>query len=128
MIQYKNKKIAKSKETNSPSKLEDEFLIEYPNEPNITVDTNLEIYGLKKHFQTSMDKEKETKKLQITANYYFTVYFQDEEQKLEFFRKAGIDKLTSGLFVNGFDLAEKMGISIEKKQIKKPYTKKTFKL
>ena len=119
MIQFSNNNISGKTPGNKKQpvkkEIDDKFIVPYPDEPNVIDDTFLEIETIKNNFQSSLDKEKKTKKEQITANYYFTVYFQDELQKDEFLKKSGLMDKTKGLFVNGFDLAEAFDIYIQKK-------------
>ena len=55
----------------------------------------------------------------LDHNYYFTVYFISEKDKNEFLNKLNIRDLGK-VHINGYDLADKLGIKIEKKYVNLP--------
>jgi hypothetical protein len=65
----------------SKTETESKFAVEYPDERNIVDDTKAEIKMLKNAFKSQLDRENELKKKNINPNFWFAVYFQDEEQK-----------------------------------------------
>jgi len=103
------------------------LIVDYPEERNIVDDTNAEIKTLKKSFQSKLDKEKEAKDKNINPNFWFAVYFQDEDQKNEFLEKSKASAITSGVYIDGLKLAEVLGIKMERKDIKAPGKFKSFK-
>lgn len=58
----------------------------------------------------------------LDSNYYFNVYFICEQDKNEFFEKLGISDLND-MFINGYELAKRLGIDISKKEIHLPKPK-----
>jgi hypothetical protein len=55
-----------------------------------------------------------------STGYWFCAYFADFEQCQEFLRKAGLQNLMEGQYINGQMMAEKLDIKIEKKKISPP--------
>lgn len=106
---------------------ESKYKVNYPKEPNVIEDSNAEINMLKDAFKSKLDRENELKKKNINPNFWFAVYFQDESQKEEFIKKAKLENITSGQFINGIKFAEALGISIKKKDVKVPSKFKVFK-
>lgn len=106
-----------------------ESLVKYPDEPNIFDDTKAEVDALANEFKNARQKEKDRKEQNTNAAFWFAVYFQDEDQKNEFFEKAGIDKtMTAGQYIDGITFAKQIGIEIVKKELKPPGKFKTIKL
>jgi hypothetical protein len=56
------------------------------------------------------------------ARYYSTIFFICQEDRDEFFQKLGVSDLTD-VFINGYDLAKRLGIDIQKKVIHLPKPK-----
>lgn len=112
-----------------PSKKEQVQLVDYPETPNIFDDTAAEVMALAKQFKNARDKEKETKDRNTNAAYWFAVYFQDEDQKKEFFNKIGVTPdISAGQYIDGITFAKLIGIDIVKKEVKKPGKFREFKL
>ena len=109
------------------NKNESKFKVKYEGEPNIINDSNAEINMLKDAFKSKLDRENEMKAKNINPNFWFAVYFQDESQKEEFLKKAKINHLTKGQFINGIEFANEMGIDIKRKDVNIPSKFKGFK-
>jgi hypothetical protein len=58
----------------------------------------------------------------MDAQYHFNVFFLCKEDKEEFFAKLGITDIAD-IYINGYELAKKLGINIEKKLIHLPKPK-----
>ena len=102
--------------------------INYPEEENIFVDTNLGIQTLQSALQTSVQKEQQIKKDNTDTRFWFAVYFQDADQKNEFLKKVGAQHITAGQYIDGLELAKVLGIDLPKKEKRIPGKFKTFKL
>jgi len=103
--------------------------VKYPDEPNIFEDTKAEVDALANEFKNARQKEKDLKEKNTNAAFWFAVYFQDEEQKNEFFEKTGITKqMTAGQYTDGITFAKQVGIEIVKKEIKPPGKFKSIKM
>lgn len=103
--------------------------VDYPDEPNIFKDTEAEVLAITKEFKNAREKEKEVKDKNTNTAFWFCVYFQDEEQKNEFFEKIGLTKTeTAGQYIDGITFAKKVGIQIDRKEVKKPGKFKGFTL
>jgi hypothetical protein len=65
----------------------------------------------------------------LDSNYYFNVYFVSEQDKNEFLEKLGVPDIND-VFINGYELAKKLGIELSKKDVHlpKPSYVKQFKL
>lgn len=112
-----------------PTKKEQEQLVDYPETPNIFDDTAAEVKALSNQFKNARDKEKEAKDRNTNAAYWFAVYFQDEDQKKEFFDKIGVTpEISAGQYIDGITLAKLLGIEIVKKEVKKPGKFREFNL
>jgi hypothetical protein len=107
------------------------YKINYAEKENIVEDTNNEITSLINFFNekesNDVKKFKDKKASDNDTRFWFAVYFQDTDQKNEFLEKAGIKELTSGQYVDGLLLAEKLGIKMERKDVKPPKKFKNFK-
>lgn len=104
-------------------------IVKYPDEPNIFEDTKAEVDALANEFKNARQKEKDLKEKNTNAAFWFAVYFQDEEQKNEFFEKTGITKqMTAGQYIDGITFAKQVGIEIVKKEIKPPGKFKSIKM
>jgi hypothetical protein len=101
--------------------------VEYPSDtPDMIPDTNAEIKALRKSMAEGMDKEKLDKSKAVNPNFWFAVYFQDEEQKNEFLKNTGLQDKTKGQFVNGLDLAKAVNIPLTKKSFEIPKKIRSF--
>lgn len=108
---------------------DDKLIVKYGEKPNIIDDTNAEISALIIATQDSSAKnEARVKAMNTNGEYYFCVYFQDMEQKDSFIEKMKLTDITAGQFINGIEFANKLGITIEKKELKKPGKFNTFKI
>lgn len=66
-------------------------------------------------------KEKDRRRDYIDASNYVVLYFQNKEQIEKFLTGIGLNlekSLIDGQFLNGLDLAEKLGIDIERIELK----------
>lgn len=103
-------KLEKKKETGK---------IKYAEEPNLINDTNAEIQALLAETLPDNDvkKEKAQRERDGNSRFWFSVYFQNQDQKNEFLKKIGATDITAGQYINGLELAEKLGIELEKKKL-----------
>lgn len=69
-------------------------------------------------------KRREQFRIQLDAGFYFTVSFQTSEQKREFLERAGWLDL-GALHLDGFEVAQRMGIDIEPILLARPATTRT---
>jgi hypothetical protein len=58
----------------------------------------------------------------MDVQYYFNVYFICKEDKLEFLEKLGVTDL-GDININGYELAKKLGIDIQRKLLHLPKPK-----
>lgn len=93
--------------------------INYAEKPNLVHDTNAEIEALLKETLPDNDvtKEKAQRERDGNSRFWFSVYFQNQDQKDEFLQKINATDITSGQYINGIELAKKLGIELEKKNI-----------
>lgn len=94
--------------------------IKYAKEPDLINDTNAEIEALIKLNKPSNDvnKEKDQRKVDGNSRFWFAVYFQTEGQKKEFLDKIGASNISAGQYINGLEFAKKLGVQIERQEIK----------
>lgn len=112
-----------------PDDQDSNLVVKYGEKPNIIDDTNAEISALIIATQDSSAKnEARIKQKNTNGEYYFCVYFQDQEQKDEFIAKANLQGITKGLFINGIEMAAALGIDVKRKDLVKPGKFKNFSL
>lgn len=89
--------------------------------PDIESDSEDEMKYIGAKFHEMVSKEKAYFKDVTDGRYYFSVYFADNEQMMDFVNKTGINELfdDTGMFVAGKELAEKLSIPIIQKNLKK---------
>ncbi|WP_157488317.1 hypothetical protein [Dyadobacter crusticola] len=81
---------------------------------------NQEISETLKAFKDRSKGEKSEKATNTNSEFWFAVYFADEDQRNEFLRKINSLSLLDDQYINGEALARKMGIELTPKKIKKP--------
>jgi hypothetical protein len=95
--------------------------IKYTSEkPLLEQDCNDEMNFFDKKFAENKNKEIKSFKDQTSTAYHTCIYFKTEEQKLQFYKLANLLDLvdTSGRFIKGEDFADRLGIKIDKIEIK----------
>lgn len=114
-------------ETEQSEPIDESLVVKYPKERNVIDDTDAEMQVLKNAFKSPMDLEREKKEQNTNPNFWFAVYFQNENQKNNFLKNIGADSLTEGLYIDGIEFAKHLGIDIEKEEMKIPGKFKSFK-
>lgn len=71
-------------------------------------------------FKSRAKGEEAEKQANVSSEYWFAVYFADEEQRNEFLEKIKAFSLLQDQYINGEALARKLGVEITPKKIKKP--------
>lgn len=89
--------------------------------PDIESDSEDEMNYLAKEFGKQKNKEYLHFKEVTDGRYYFSVYFADNEQMNDFIEKTKIKELfdSTGMFIAGKEFAEKIGIELIKKVLKR---------
>jgi hypothetical protein len=82
--------------------------------------TKEEIEGTVSLFKQRSKDESNLKEKNTSTEFWFAVYFADEEQRNEFLEKAGLLKKMEDQYINGEDFAKAMGIELTKKKIDTP--------
>lgn len=99
--------------------------VKYKEKRNVFEDTQAEIAVLKEAFKDPLQKEREQKEKLTDGNFWFAVYFKSKEQKEEFLKKSGASKITSGIYIDGVQLADIIGVQLqETPPLQKPELKK----
>lgn len=88
--------------------------------PNFEKETNKEISEAHAKLRAATLNEQKSTGDALSTGYWFCVYFADTEQRDEFVKNAGLDKVMAGQYFNGEQFAEKVGVKITKKKIKPP--------
>lgn len=91
-----------------------------PEKVNLEKETNKEISEAHAKLRAATLNEQKTTSDVLSTGYWFAVYFADTEQRNEFVRNAGLDKVMAGQYFNGEQFAEKVGVKITKKKISPP--------
>lgn len=94
---------------NAPEKLR----VKYKEKRNVFEDTQAEIAVLKEAFKNPLQKEREQKEKLTDGNFWFAVYFKSREQKEEFLKKSGLSSITSGIYIDGEQLARHIGVEMD---------------
>lgn len=114
-------KTSKKPKTIKTNKLVDAEINYRSKEPDIERDSEDEMNYLAKEFGKAKNAEYLHFKQVTDGRYYFSVYFADNEQMQDFINKTKIEDLfdETGMFIAGKDFAEKLGIEIIKKVLKR---------
>lgn len=108
--------IKAEKQSKSSSVSEDapvKLRVKYKEKRNVFEDTEAEILVLKEAFKDPLQKEREQKEKLTDGNFWFAVYFKAKEQKEEFLLKSGLNKITSGIYIDGEQLAKHIGVDMK---------------
>lgn len=87
---------------------------------NFEKETNREVSEAHQKLRAATLNEQKSTNDVLSTGYWFNVYFADTEQRDEFIKNAGLDKLIHGQYFNGEQFAEKLGVKLTKKKIKTP--------
>lgn len=96
-------------------------LVEYTSEtPNLESDCNDEMNFLDKEFGKAKQKEINSFNEQTESSFYISVYFKTNAQKEQFIQAAKIESMIDDTkrFIKGENLADHLGINIDKVEIK----------
>jgi len=80
---------------------------------NVEKDTAAEVAGFEAGMAQAFEKEKERFKLATESEFYLCLVFQSVAQLEEFVKKAKWADMVYNQWVDGMDVAEKMGIQLE---------------
>lgn len=81
---------------------------------------NEEISETLQAFKTRAKDEAAEKANNTSSEFWFAVYFADEDQRNEFLEKIKAFTLLDDQYINGEKLAKRLGIDLTPKKIKKP--------
>lgn len=82
--------------------------------------TKEEIEGVTSLFKQRSKDESNLKQKNTSTEFWFAVYFADEDQRNEFLQKADLLKKMNDQYINGEDSAKAMGVELTKKRIDTP--------
>lgn len=93
--------------------------IEYPGQPNVEVDSEVELTELQKKFRENAKKEKELKEKNTSSEFWSCIVFETQEQRDAFYSLLGMNE-ADNQYINGKKLIKALGLKIETDQLTAP--------
>jgi hypothetical protein len=89
-------------------------------ETKVEISLEDEIKGSLENWRDMAKYEEQLIRQNTSTDYYFVVYFNNEQQKAEFMDKLKIDDIQESYFINGGKLAKRLNITLTSPSVKTP--------
>jgi hypothetical protein len=93
--------------------------IDYPGEPNLEVDTEVELNELQKQFREKAKKEAELKEKNTSSEYWSCIIFENQEQRDSLYELLGLRE-SDNQYINGKKLIRALELKIAEINEKAP--------